>query len=190
MRNFVIDANPKLILRTKVPEPWLYFSKWEVPEGSPVWTFFGTLGDGIQPGKEVTIIIYSKYGPVVSTVYTQGIAKKYNRPHGIVIDELGVHPPNIEGVRGRTIAPGQIPPEEIEDGSYLDNSLKEAETWGWIDVTNHNEIKKILQNKKSFQNTLQNIRKQKQTIVFEPEVEALIRHLEKIEAKRQRNKKQ
>ncbi len=180
--NFVIDTDPELIHSVRFPDTWEYFSKYKKSPGSrsPVWTAFGSLGDDILPGKEGEITVKSKYGPVIASVYVQGRPEEFVQIDASEIEALSRHPPNKEGVTGKTLAPGTMLIRKDEMGTYLNKVLNEALRWGWISSAHHTQVSKMLEKKTSFSEVLSFFRDLKTAGSLEPELEALANHLERI----------
>ncbi len=126
------------------------------------------------------IIISSKYGPVIASVYIQGRPRKFRGPEYVQIDELGVHPPDKEGVTGKTLAPGKMLIRKDEISTYLNKALDEALRWGWISPAHHTQVSKMLEKEASFSEVLSFFRDLKKAGSLEPELEALADHLERI----------
>ena len=120
---FVLDINRSLVIRTETPEPWHYY-----PD-APGW---GSLGRAVPPGGEISLTLVSKHGPVIATCYSQGRAQTFDHPDhpDLVIDALAVYPSNIEGITGKTLAPGVL--ETNNARAKLTAFFKVAQTWGWI----------------------------------------------------------
>ena len=129
---FVLDIDRSLVLRTETPDPWYYFSTDEPPPGSPRWVFWGDLGGPVPPGESISLRLVSKHGPVIATCYSKGRAQTFDHPDqpDLVIDALAVYPSNIEGITGKTLAPGAW--EAGDARVRLMAFLKVAQTWGWI----------------------------------------------------------
>ena len=125
---FVLDIDRSLVLRTE-SEPWYYYSTGEPPPGSPRWVFWGGLTRDVLPGESISLTLVSKHGPVIATCYSQGRARTFRSSIG-AIDALAVHPPNEEGLKGQTLAPGSL-----NDGNAkarVEAFLQVAEKWGWV----------------------------------------------------------
>ncbi len=180
VKNFVIDTDPELIHSVRFPDSWDYFSKHKDSPGSPVWTYFGSLGNDIRPGKEDEIIIRSKYGPVIASVYVKGRPKIFRGPEYFQIEELAERSSYKEGVTGKTLAPGTILIRKDEMSTYLNKTLNEALRWGWISPAHHTQVSKILEKKTPFSKVLSFFHDLKTAGSLEPELEALTDHLERI----------
>ena len=126
---FALDIDYSVAIRTETPEPWHYYSTNEPPPGSPKWAFWGSLGGHIPPGESISLTIVSKLGPIIATCYSQGRARTVNSSIGPV-DELGVYPPNVEGLKGQTLAPGSL--RDSSPKAQFEAFLDVAETWGWV----------------------------------------------------------
>ena len=125
---FILNIDYSLVMRTE-SESWYYYSTDEPPPGSPRWVFWGSMGRYISPGESISLTLISKHGPVIATCYSQGVARTFNTSIGPV-DVLGVHPPDEEGITGKTLAPGVW--EAGDARAKLTAFLKVAQTWGWI----------------------------------------------------------
>ena len=129
---FILDIDRDLVTRTETPAPWLYHSTDEPPPGSPRWVFWGSMGGHISPGKSISLTIVSKHGPVIATCYSKGHARTFIHPEhpDLTIDELGVYPPDKEGLKGQTLAPGLLDADNAK--AQVDAFLDIAEKWGWV----------------------------------------------------------
>ena len=126
---FALDIDRNLVLRTESPEPWRYYSTNEPPPGSPKWAFWGSRGRYVLPGESISLTLTSKFGPVIATCYSQGRAQPVQPSIG-AIDELAVYPPNVEGLKGQTLAPGSL--GDSSPKAQFEAFLAIAETWGWV----------------------------------------------------------
>ena len=125
---FVLDIDRSLVIRTE-SEPWYYYSTNEPPPGSPKWAFWGSLGKYILPGESISLTLVSKYGPIIATCYSKGRARTFRSPIG-AIDALASYPPNKEGLKGQTLAPGVLDADNAK--AQVDAFLDIAEKWGWV----------------------------------------------------------
>ncbi len=125
---FALDIDRNLVLRTE-SEPWRYYSTNEPPPGSPKWAFWGSRGRYVLPGESISLTLTSKFGPVIATCYSQGRAQPVQPSIG-AIDELAVYPPNVEGLKGQTLAPGSL--GDSSPKAQFEAFLDIAETWGWV----------------------------------------------------------
>ena len=125
---FALDIDRSLVIRTETPEPWSYSSTHEPPPGSPRWAFWGSLGEPVPPREAVSLTLVSKHGPIITTCHSQGRARTFDHP--VVLDALGIHPPNIEGVTGQTLGPGILNAENAQ--AQIEAFLQIAQTWGWV----------------------------------------------------------
>lgn len=125
---FALDIDFSLVIRTETPEPWSYSSTHEPPPGSPKWAFWGSLGEPVYPGKSVSLTLVSKHGPIITTCHSQGRARTFDHP--VVLDALGIHPPNIEGITGQTLGPGILNADNAQ--AQIEAFLQIAQTWGWV----------------------------------------------------------
>ena len=126
---FALDIDRNLVLRTETPEPWRYHSTSEPPPGSPKWAFWGSMGGHIPPGESISLTLVSKLGPIIATCYSKGYGQTVRSPIG-PIDELAVYPPNVEGLKGQTLAPGSL--RDSSPKAQFEAFLDVAETWGWV----------------------------------------------------------
>ena len=126
---FALDIDRSLVIRTETPEPWYYYSTHEPPPGAPKWAFWGSLGGHVLPGESISLTLVSKHGPVIATCYSQGRAQTFRSPIGAV-DALAVHPPDEEGLKGQTLAPGVIGDGDAK--AQVEAFLAIAEKWGWV----------------------------------------------------------
>ena len=126
---FALDIDRNLVIRTETPEPWLYHSTSEPPPGSPKWAFWGSMGGHIPPGESISLALVSKLGPVIATCYSKGYGQTVQSSIG-PIDELAVYPPNVEGLKGQTLAPGSL--GDSSPKAQFEAFLAIAETWGWV----------------------------------------------------------
>ena len=126
---FALDIDRSLVLSTETPESWHYFSTQEPPSGSPKWAFWGGLTRDVPPGESISLTLVSKHGPVIVACYSQGRARTFRSPIGAV-DALAVHPPNEEGLKGQTLAPGLLDADNAK--AQVDAFLDIAEKWGWV----------------------------------------------------------
>ena len=126
---FALDIDRSLVIRTEIPEKWYYFSSHEPPPGSPRWVFWGELRGPVPPGEAVSLTLVSKHGPVIATCYSQGRARNFRSPIGPV-EALVAHPPDKEGLKGQTLAPGILNAENAQ--AQVEAFLQVAETWGWV----------------------------------------------------------
>ncbi len=125
---FALDIDRNLVLRTE-SEPWRYHSTSEPPPGSPKWAFWGSMGGHIPPGESISLTLVSKLGPVIATCYSKGYGQTVQSSIG-PIDELAVYPPNVEGLKGQTLAPGSL--GDSSPKAQFEAFLAIAETWGWV----------------------------------------------------------
>ncbi len=129
---FAIDIDRSLVIRTETPEPWRYHSTSEPPPGSPKWAFWGSMGGHVLPGESISLTLVSKLGPVIATCYSTGYGQTFIHPDApdLTISELGVHPPDKEGLKGQTLAPGILDADSAK--AQVEAFLGIAETWGWV----------------------------------------------------------
>ena len=175
---FALDIDRSLVLRTETPDTWFYFSTNEPPLGSPRWAFWGSLGGDVKSGEAVSLKLVSKYGPVISTCYAQGRAQTFNSSIGPV-DALAVHPPDEEGVNGKTLAPGILGGGNAQ--TQFEAFLKVAETWGWISQTKRGQVLGHL-TEGFTQNTFSSIKDELEPVSgeVESEVPAFLTHIGKL----------
>ncbi len=176
---FAVDLDERLIIRTSASDSW---EGWYDPDqdpgsGSPSWAFFTSLGNDIPPGSELSANIVSKYGPVLTTCYLSG-----NAP-SLPYSDIGIPhvPPDQEGVRGKTLAPGRVSVEQQDLQKHLTEILDAALEWGWVDtLTYENTLQKIESSQAMDKDGFSGLRRgfhASKVGVWEPEVGALLDHI-------------
>ena len=154
LTTLAIEVDPELFTDATISSSdWHFFQPQKNRKpGSQVWAFWGGLGRDIVPGEELTIRVRSAYGPVIVPVYAQGRAAEFPRPEHVEKEAFGRHPANVEGVRGMTLAPGELDRENCE--ALFRKVLIEGGRWGWLDDGASQEIEENLTHSSSFSNML------------------------------------
>ncbi len=177
LKNFAVDVDERLIIRTSASDSWEGWFDLGVGEGSPGWAFFTGLGNYISPGSELSANIVSKYGPVLTTCYLKGKAPS------LPYDEIGIPsvPAHQEGVSGKTLAPGRFSVGQQDLQKRLTEIMDTALEWGWVDtLTYKNTLQKIQSSQAIDKDGFSGLRRgfhASKVGVREPEVGALLDHI-------------